>query len=254
MDNVPNYTSDCKQKIRFFLIIFNRLQVSGWKLIKKISNLKDQGFSTGQIMDSIREEAQPSVTSESQLTRCIASIKGKEKPESGDLEIENPGVEILGQFDPNKYQKEIEELKEKKNSKDKEKIFDPIAKEILGKEGFEKIENVNKQPGEKFQKENGTLSSPPFDYKANKNGQKYFLEMKGSLKNFNSPGETQKRRLLDLRNYKKGTHFALLQIKLAEGIYRIRIDGALDRLLKGRQIPLDKVKEWIVTEMKATTD
>jgi hypothetical protein len=33
MDNVPNYTSDCKQKIRFFLIIFNRLQVSGWKLV-----------------------------------------------------------------------------------------------------------------------------------------------------------------------------------------------------------------------------
>jgi len=68
-------------------------------------NLKDQCLWTEKIIESVRAEAQPSITSEGQLARCIAFIKGKEKQKSLDLERKEPMLEIQGRFELQKYQK-----------------------------------------------------------------------------------------------------------------------------------------------------
>lgn len=115
-----------------------------------------------------------------------------------------------------------------------EKRCEPIVQEILQKnEGFEKIIR-----GPSFK---GT----PFDFFGFKNGRPYMIEFKGSLNYFNSPDETQKRRLKKILERIEGLGVAILQVRLNDGVYRIFYDDDLSNLLEGRETPLKPIIDWI---------
>ncbi len=143
------------------------------------------------------------------------------------------------QFDKTKYKDLIEELKENILGLELEKSLEVLAYDILENyEGFEKVEK-----GPNFR---GT----PFDFFGFKNGEPYIIEFKGSLKRFNTPGETQKRRMIKLRTRVKGLNVALLQIKLRKGEYRIYYNEEMEILFQKREAPIEPIEDWIKQHIK----
>jgi hypothetical protein len=140
----------------------------------------------------------------------------------------------LRQFDVNKYEHVINGLSENMSEKEFEDSCEEVAFDILQNyEGFEKVEK-----GPNFR---GT----PFDFFGFKNGSPYIIELKASLNNFNSPGETQKRRLKQLLKAFEGLKVALLQVKLRKAEYRIFYNEEMEILFQGKKAPLEPIKEWI---------
>lgn len=141
-------------------------------------------------------------------------------------------------FDTNEYKELINSLNENMPELEFERRCEPIVYDILQNyEGFEKIEN-----GPDFQ---GT----PFDFFGLKNAAPYIIEFKGSLKSFNTPGETQKRRIQEILNRIEGLNVALLQVKLTEGKYRIFYNDELEILFRGKRAPIKPIVEWIKKRM-----
>ena len=138
------------------------------------------------------------------------------------------------QFDVDKHSESISEFTKTMLEKEFESFCEGVVFDIL--ENYESFEGVEKGPN--FQ---GT----PFDFFGYKNGSPYIIEFKGSLNNFNAPGETQKRRLKELLKNIEGLKVALLQVKLSKGEYRIFYDEDMEILFQGRRVPIEPIEEWI---------
>jgi len=123
-----------------------------------------------------------------------------------------------------------------------QRIFcEKIVTDILEKhENFTKIKNVNNVLG---------FTNPPFDFFGFKNGKPYMIEFKGSLNNFNAPGETQKRRLKELLERIEDLNIALIQIKLKKSEYRIFYNDEMNLFFDGKQMPLEPVVNWLRLQM-----
>ncbi|MCK4255366.1 hypothetical protein KAX35_00640 [candidate division WOR-3 bacterium] len=145
----------------------------------------------------------------------------------------------LKQFDYTKYQNLIEELKENILGLEFERSLEVVAYDILENyEGFKKVEK-----GPNFR---GT----PFDFFGFKNRAPFIIEFKGSLKRFNTPGETQKHRMKKLLTLVKGLNLALLQVKLRKGEYRIYYNEEMEILFQKREAPLKPIEDWINRRIK----
>jgi hypothetical protein len=142
-------------------------------------------------------------------------------------------------FDADKHKQAIGKLSENMSEKEFEKACEAVAFDILQNyEGFKRVEK-----GPNFR---GT----PFDFFGFKNGSPYMIELKGSLNRFNSPGETQKRRLKELLESIQGLKVALLQVKLRKGEYRIFYDDDMEILFEERRAPLEPIEKWIKERLK----
>lgn len=214
-------------------------------LIEEISKLHNRGLSSMEIFDAIQEEAQEYVESDTQLARCISAIGGEtiKTVASQATPKKVKSIPLPKSFDAQKHQHLISTLKEETVLKKIEEMFQPIVFDILKNyEGFTDIQNVNQVPG---------FANPPFDFFGYRKGTPYLIEFKGSLYHFNSPGDTQKRRLQELRSRFNDNelHMALLQVKLKEGIYRIFFDDEMNLFFNGPQMPLDPVEKWIKEQL-----
>ncbi|MBF0231035.1 MAG: hypothetical protein HQK63_15815, partial [Desulfamplus sp.] len=181
----------------------------------KIHELSNKGHSTIEIFDFLIYESAKYVDSHEQLTRCISAIIKKRSPKKQSLNSDQIDKKIpkIKSFDNKQYAHIIESLSEQMNEKEFENSCEEIVADILeNHEGFENIENANNVLG---------FTNPPFDFFALKEGKPYVIELKASLNNFNSPGETQKRRLKELLERIKELNIALLQVKLRKSEYRI---------------------------------
>ena len=75
------------------------------------------------------------------------------------------------------------------------------------------------------------------------------IELKGSLDSFNSPGETQKRRLQEILDEIDDLGVALIQVNLRKELYRIFFDDQLSILFDGQQRPIEPIINWIRSKM-----
>ncbi|MDM8539218.1 hypothetical protein QUF70_20885, partial [Desulfobacterales bacterium HSG17] len=82
----------------------------------------------------------------------------------------------------------------------------------------------------------------------------YMIEFKGSLNNFNAPGETQKKRLKELLERIEELHIALIQIKLNKSEYRIFYNDEMNLFFDGKQMPLEPVEEWLRHQIEKKQD
>ncbi len=146
---------------------------------------------------------------------------------------------IPKEFDSSAFRDMINSLEANMSEIEFERLSEVVVPEILEKyEGFLKIEK-----GPDF---NGT----PFDFFGLKDNRHYRIEFKGSLKSFNSPGETQKYRLQQILKQVEGIGVVLLQVKLSKGQYRIFYDEELDILFQGNKTPLEPIISWIEDRTK----
>ena len=137
-------------------------------------------------------------------------------------------------FSDRNYKQVINKLRKNTPGRVIEKSCEKIAIDILRNyEGFKKIKN-----GPDF-------SGTPFDFFGFKDGEPYIIEMKCSLKTFNTSGETQKRRMGELLRKVRGLKVALLQIKLRKSEYRFFYHGDMHILFKSHEAPIDPIVEWI---------
>jgi hypothetical protein len=207
----------------------------------KIIEFYQEGMSSLDIYDLVYEDTLKHVSSEKQLSKCLSSLKGKatflsgEKKETKTSSILPPKQKI---FDNTKHLNIISSLSESILGKDFEKLCHPIVIDILTNyEGFTDIIDSNNVD---------SFHNPPFDFFGFRDGKPFIIEFKGSLENFNSPGETQKRRMQELLSRVKDLNIALLQVKVRKGQYRILCNQEMDLLFDGREIPLDPVIDWLL--------
>ncbi|MCK8604379.1 hypothetical protein [Desulfoferrobacter suflitae] len=103
-----------------------------------------------------------------------------------------------------------------KNNPCKEPYYKMSARHILDLEGFQSI-----MDGTSVSEFRGV----PFDFLANKIEENFLSELKGSLKGWSMPGDTQLARMHDLLNRLAENalevEFWLLQISLEKGQYRV---------------------------------
>jgi len=208
-------------------------------LRNRIRELSDKGHSTIEIFDFVIDESVKYVDSHEQLTRCISAIIRKRSPEKqiGNSDQIDKQIPEIRHFDNSKYSHIIESLTEHMNGKEFENSCEEIVTDILERhENFTNIENVNNVSG---------FTNPPFDFFGLKKGRPYVIEFKGSLNNFNSPGETQKRRLKELLERIEELNIALIQVKLRKSEYRIFYNDEMNLFFDGKQMPLEPVEEWL---------
>ena len=210
----------------------------------KIIEFYQEGMSSLDIYDLVFEDAFKHVSSEKQLFTCLSSLKGKatllsgEKKETKISSILPPKSKT---FDNTKHLNIIRSLSESMLGKDFEKSCHPIVIDILTNyEGFTGIIDSNNVD---------SFHNPPFDFFGLREGKPFIIEFKGSLENFNSPGETQKRRMQELLSRVKNLSIALLQVKVGKGQYRILCNQEMDLLFDGREIPLDPVVDWLLERL-----
>jgi hypothetical protein len=218
--------------------------------IEDILNLRKKGYSSIQIFESIQPQAQQYVKSEDQLLHCIRRIGEKGDKATGTLK--NAKKTIKGKITPQEFSEItkkdlIPQIGRETRLKEVEKLYKDIVIDILTHEKFVEIHPVSIEE---------KLQNPPFDYFGFKGKTPYLIEFKGSIDSFNSPGETQKRRLQELKNEfeQQNLHLALLQVRLLrdqtggfkESVeYRIFYDDDLNIFFDGQGISLGPVIDWI---------
>lgn len=214
-------------------------------LIEEITRLHNQGFSSMEIFDAIQEKAQEYVGSDLQLARCISAIGGKTTSKTVAAQATPKKVKSIPLpklFDATKYKDLISTLKKETDLKKIEASCKPIVLDILeNKEGFKNVQDVNQVPG---------FTNPPFDFFGFKKGEPYLIEFKGSLNYFHAPGETQKRRLQELRKKINRLQVALLQVRVGKGEYRIFFGEEMNLFFDGPQMPSAPVEKWIRQQLK----
>jgi len=110
------------------------------------------------------------------------------------------------------------------------KVCTDIVIDILANyEGFTKVEN-----GPNFR---GRL----FDFFGFKDGEPHMIAFKGSLNSFNHPGETQKRRLLQVLDRITGLKAARIQVKVRDGKYRFYNNEQRAILFYGPKMPIKPI-------------
>jgi hypothetical protein len=138
------------------------------------------------------------------------------------------------EFDNSGYQNLINSLSENMAELEFERRTEVVVYDIL--ENYENFRGVEKGPN---------FRGTPFDFFGYKNDLPYIIEYKSSLNNFNTPGETQKRRLKEILNEIAELNIALLQVKLSKGQYRILYDEELKRILDTKKAPIEPIIDWI---------
>lgn len=215
------------------------------QLRSTIIGLFQEGRPSLEVHDLVYEDAIRHVDSEDQFFRCIASLKNKAVPLSGEKQEPRSASVIPPSpksFDTTKHLNIIKGLSETMLGKDFEKACHPIVTDILmNYEGFTDIIDSNDVRG---------FHNPPFDFLGFRDDKPFIIVFKASMENFNSPGETQKRRMLKLLKRIKNLNIALLQIKLKKGQYRILYNRELELLFDGREAPLEPVVEWILDRIE----
>lgn len=146
----------------------------------------------------------------------------------------NESSPTFREFNNSKYQDLISRLSENMAELEFEKKTGVVVYDIL--ENYENFKSVEKGPN---------FRGTPFDFFGYKNDLPYIIEYKGSLKSFNIPGETQKRRLKEILNEIPELNIALLQVKLSKGHYRILYDEELKRILDTKKAPIEPIINWI---------
>jgi hypothetical protein len=146
-------------------------------------------------------------------------------------------------FDISKYRKLINGLNPSTPELEFERSCEIIVYDIL--KNYEVFSKIEKGPD---------FRGTPFDFFGFKNGDAYIIEFKGSLKSFNAPGETQKRRLKEILNAIGGVNVALLQVKLLKGEYRIFYDGEMEILFRKRHAPIEPIVDWISHRINRTKE
>lgn len=206
----------------------------------KIFGLFEQGGSTVEVFDSVFDEAKKYVDSNEQLARCISSIKGKHTIKTGAKKpktARNYLVPGRKKFDAEPHFGVISRLNENTPGREFEELCHEIVIDILQNyEGFDRVEDANAAPG---------FTNPPFDFLGFKDGAPYIVEFKGSLNAFNSPGETQKRRMKEVLSRIKRLNVALLQIKLSTAEYRVFYNDEMDLYFDGYKMPIDPILKWL---------
>ncbi len=214
-------------------------------LRERIIGLFKSGASSIEIHDEVYDESIPYVKSEEQLAKCISSIKGKVTISSRQGEakpVKKINIPLRKKFDVNKHRNITELLSADMKGKEFENLCEPIVIDILKNyEGFKKIENANEASG---------FHNPPFDFFAFKGKTPYIIEFKGSMGNYNSPGETQKRRMKELLKSVAGLNIALLQVKVDTGEYRILYNDQLNLYFDGKPVSIRPVAAWIKSRLK----
>ena len=142
-------------------------------------------------------------------------------------------------FDVEKYKHVIGGLTENMSEKKFEDSCEQVAFDIL--QNYEDFEKVEKGPN---------FRGTPFDFFGFKNGFPYIIELKGSLNSFNTPGETQKRRLKELLESIQGLKVALLQVKLRKGEYRMFYNEEMEILFQEKRAPLEPIEDWIKERLR----
>jgi len=137
-------------------------------------------------------------------------------------------------FDSSKFQKGFKDLHKNMGNLEIELQTEFLVPYILEKyEGFEKIEK-----GPDFR-------GSAFDFLGFKNNKPYIIEYKGSLNNFNTPGETQKRRLQEILKQFDNLEIVLLQINIEKSKYRIFYTEEMEILFQGDKAPLKPIIDWL---------
>ena len=219
------------------------------ELRRKIMDVFQEGHSTVEIFDSVFDEAQGYIKSEAQLSRCISAITRRRQKGIGEsAEQKASTIPKVKYFEISKFSHIISKLTDTMKGKEFESHCHDVVVDILTEnEGFEVITDAN---------EAQDFTNPPFDFLGFKEAEPYMIEFKGSLKQFNSPGETQKRRLKELLNRIEGLNVALLQVNLASGEYRTFYNDQMDLFFDGKKMPIKPIEEWIksrIREMKETS-
>ena len=137
-------------------------------------------------------------------------------------------------FDTIKYQGLINSLSENMAELEFERQCEPIVYDIL--QNYEKFRKIEKGPN---------FIGTPFDFFGFKDDVPYIIEFKGSLHNFNTPGETQKRRMKELLKRIKGLRVALLQVKLKKSQYRIFYNDDMNILFNSKEAPIEPIVHWV---------
>jgi len=137
-------------------------------------------------------------------------------------------------FDSSQFKDNLKNLHKNMGTLEIEHHTEFLVPYILEKyEGFEKIEK-----GPDFR-------GSAFDFFGFKNGAPYIIEYKGSLNSFNTPGETQKRRLQEILKQFDKLEIALLQVKIEKSQYRIFYSEDMEILFKGKQAALEPIIQWL---------
>jgi len=126
------------------------------------------------------------------------------------------------------------EVLRKEVGRELEEACNDIVVDIL--ENYEGFTDVRKGP---------SFRGTPFNFFGFKDGRPYMIEFKESLKSFNHPGETKKRRMRELLDRIDGLGAALIQVKIETREYRIFHGKELDALFYGPRVPLKPIEDWI---------
>jgi len=142
----------------------------------------------------------------------------------------------------------------------------PIPKDFESKQFKDKFENLHKNIGnleiesqteflvpyilEKYEGFKNIEKGPDFkgsafDFFGFKKDIPYIIEYKGSLSSFNTPGETQKRRLQEILKQFDELEIVLLQVNIKKSKYRIFYTEEMEILFKGNQAPLEPIFDWL---------
>lgn len=151
-----------------------------------------QGHSNAEVFKIVFDEAMDYVDSEEELSRCIASIKGRSRVQK--TRVKTPQIR---DFNGSQFEDNINGLRKHIPEKQLEEPCSDIVRYIL--QNFEDFEKVIEGP---------TFRGTPFDFFGFRYGAPYIIEFKGSPAQFNLPGETQKRRLQILLNRIDGLRVA----------------------------------------------
>jgi hypothetical protein len=209
-------------------------------LTEKISTMINAGLSTIDIYDEIIEEASPHEESEDQVTGCISSIRSKATLKNKNIKNypeKKLTIPAGKNFDTNPHSDNIKQLNTVMSENKFKSLCDPVVMDILQNyEQFKLVESANNVSG---------FHNPPFDFIAFKGKTPYLIAFKGSLNSFNSPGETQKRRLKELMSHFEGLKLALIQVRINTGEYRIFYNNEINLFFDGRKISIAPVVHWI---------
>lgn len=214
-------------------------------ITEQISLMISSGMSTIDIYDRIFDQSALVSESEELVLKLISSIKSKITFNNKNIKPfpeRKLVIPSIKKFDTDPHSDIINRLNRVITEKRFESLCKPIVLDILqNNEGFTKAESAENIPG---------FDKPPFDYLAFKGKTPYLIECKVALNSFNSPGETDKRRIKELMSQIDGLKMAIIQVRVNTGEYRIFFNNETDLFFDRRKVSVAPVIEWIESKMK----
>ena len=216
-------------------------------LSNKIEAMICNGLSTIDIYDQIIDEAAMHAESEELVIKCISSIRGKLTLKNKNIKVypeKKITIPAAKKFNTDPHIDNIKQLNTVMPQKKFESLCEPVVMDILQNyEQFKLVESANNVSG---------FDNPPFEFFAFKGKTPYIIASKGSLNSFNSPGETQKRRLKELMSHFEGLKLAFIQVRINTGEYRIFYNNETNLFFDGRKISIAPLVQWIDGKLNKT--